>query len=583
MNNIPLDKIEKMLDAYVERVYNGKFVYRPQQKEAILDILNAFFDGNCNLYLLEGPVGSGKSFIAMIVAGFLSECKLKGYILASDLMLQTQYERDFKRNKLEWGSIKGVDNYECVVNYEKFSLGDCKLKNVSYEAAEELGCFKDCGYLFNRKKAIKSPVSLLNYSYHTIQMNYVMDKMQDKGRTAPFAKRDFTICDEAHKLAEIIQNHFSPCIDDRAIEKLEKIRLIAQKYNLEAPKTTSLRLRTVIRSMFTEEHNDRIYSLLKEFELQLIDFIKTGAKIREYVTEQYKGIEIPKEWRYNIGLLDWLKDMHCKFEDYNHIITQAGIKTLVKNPSIEQITFNCLDESYMMNRHFHEKCGFKLLMSATLGDPASFLKTIGATDARYFKMDSHFDFSKSPIMFYPNKKMSLSYKDSTMPWLSKKIDEILFSHHNESGIIHSGSYDIASKIFLALSDENKKRVLVYSNSQEKEIMLEKFLKEKNKVLIGPSLLEGLDLSSEKSRFQIFAKVPYPSIGDRFVKAKMNYQPSWYAWKTCNSVVQGMGRSIRTPDDWAVSYMLDGCFKDLLKNSRSNFPIEFQRRIKVVNE
>jgi Rad3-related DNA helicase len=100
------------------------------------------------------------------------------------------------------------------------------------------------------------------------------------------------------------------------------------------------------------------------------------------------------------------------------------------------------------------------------------------------------------------------------------------------------------------------------------------------VLMGPSILEGLDLASDKSRLQIFLKVPFPSLGDKFVSAKMNFQPDWYSWKTTCSILQGVGRSVRSKDDWCVTYFLDGCLTDLLRRSRKNFPSEFLRRIRI---
>ena len=580
---ISKDKLERMLDEYVLRAFGKKFEFRTQQKEVILDIVDAFFDGTCNLYLLDAPTGSGKSIIAMVVAGFLSEFKMRGYILASDLMLQTQYERDFSRNNIQWGSIKGVDNYMCSVNSEKFSLGECKTKNVSYEEAEKLSCFNDCGYLYGRKVAIKSPVSLLNYSFWLIQRNYVEPKMAESGRGIPFPIRDFTLCDEAHKVSDIVQNHFSPRLDDKTLEKLEKLRNIVEKNNLGKVRNTSSRLKIVVNNLFREEDPEKILGLLKEFETQLSDFVKAGNLIKDHVANVYKKTVVPKDWRFSLGLGDWAKDMHCKFEDYNHIIANAGIDSMIKNRNGDSLTFNCLDESYMMDRHFHSQAGFKLLMTATMGDPASFLKTIGATDARYFRMDSHFDYSESPIYFYPDKRMSMAQRDKTIPWVANKVDKILSKHKDIPGIIHSGSYEISARIFESLSDENRKRVLIYQGSQQKEEVLAKFLNEKNLILMGPSILEGLDLAADKSRLQIFVKVPFPSLADKFVAAKMNFQPDWYSWKTITSILQGVGRSIRSKDDWAITYFLDGCLKDLINNSRKNFPIEFTKRIKLKTE
>ena len=154
-------QLEQEFDAFIK----GKhplLKWRPQQKEAVLDIIRAYNEDPNGIYLLDAPTGSGKSVIAMIFADFLVHKENKGYILASDLTLHAQYAQDFKRMQLwNWGNVKGVDNYLCVVNNEKFSIGDCKNKGTSYDAAESLSCFKDCGYLKARKKAMRSPVSLL--------------------------------------------------------------------------------------------------------------------------------------------------------------------------------------------------------------------------------------------------------------------------------------------------------------------------------------------------------------------------------------------------------------------------------------
>lgn len=578
---IPKDRLANMLDKYVQRVFGSGFKFREQQREVVLDILYSFFDANCNLYLLDAPTGSGKSVIAMIVAGFLTDYKMKGYILASDLALQTQYEKNFQRYRLQWGSIKGVDNYTCAVNGEKFSLGECRLKNTSYEKVEQLPCFIECGYLQSRKKAIQSPVSLLNYSYWLIQRNYVDGKMQDRGVSVPFPARDFTLCDEAHKIPEIVQNHFSPRVDEKTVDKLEKIRAVLSKSSLPTPTSSPSRIRTVIQQIYHEEDLNKLYALMKEFEMQVSEHVSYGKAVKDYVAKSFPGeMEVPKEWRFYMGLVDWAKDMHCKFEDYNHIISQVGVDAIIKNVQGDQVIFNCIDESYMMNKHFHSQCGFKLLMTATMGDPAAFLKTIGANDARYFRMESSFNFEKSPIYFYPSKRMSLSHRDKTLPWMIKKIDEIADNHKNESGIIHSGSYDLTQKIFEGLKDSTKKRILVYNGTQEKEKALSRFQSEDNLILMGPSILEGLDLHEDHSRFQIFVKVPFPSLGDKFVSAKMTHQPEWYDWKSAIGILQGVGRSVRSHDDYAVTYFLDGCLADLFKRTRKSFPPEFLNRIIV---
>ena len=113
--------------------------------------------------------------------------------------------------------------------------------------------------------------------------------------------------------------------------------------------------------------------------------------------------------------------------------------------------------------------------------------------------------------------------------------------------------------------------------------MEQMKMSKDKILMGPSLLEGLDLKNDWSRFQVFAKVPYLSLGDRFVKAKLSLNPGWYRWKAILNILQGIGRSIRTESDWAVTYILDASLSDLMRQHGSAFSMEFMKRVRIRKE
>jgi Rad3-related DNA helicase len=137
-----------------------------------------------------------------------------------------------------------------------------------------------------------------------------------------------------------------------------------------------------------------------------------------------------------------------------------------------------------------------------------------------------------------------------------------------------------TKIWTGLPKDVKKRIVLYKGSEEKEIALKIMKKKKAMVLMGPSILEGLNMVDDQSRFQIFLKVPYPHLGDKYVAAKLEYSQQWYNWKTSISVLQGVGRSIRTPEDWAVTHLLDGCFADLMKSAGDQFPPDFKSRLRI---
>jgi Rad3-related DNA helicase len=574
------EKLTQSFDEFMERNHPS-FEFRPYQKEVILDIIQTYLEGEKDVYLLQAPTGSGKSIIGILVSQYLADQKYTGYILASDLSLHSQYLDDFLKYRLSWGNIKGVDNYDCYVNHEKFSLGDCKNKNISYEAAESLPCFQFCGYLTTRKRAIAAPVTLLTYSYGLIQRNYVEEKMLGQGRGVPFPQRDFVICDEGHKILEIVQNHFSPKIGWDIYKKAVKLTEFMKTNKLPLPKSPTLELQALIRDILAEEDRERLHKLLYELQGRLVDILRACDHIIERTKKQFKET-VPKDWLGALGIKDYMKDVHCKVEDYNAIIHKVGTDKLIKNQQgPDDVVFNCLEENYMMTKHFHRKFGFKLIMTATMGDPKTFAKSLGIRSARYQKIPSLFNYEKSPIYYYSGRKLSYAEKEKNLPWAIETVKSILDDEKSVSGIIHTGSYEFTQKLFKELDPFQQKRVILYEGSSTKETAIREFYKRDDAVLMGPSLLEGLNLTEDLSRFQIFFKVPYPSLHDKYVAEKLKHSPEWYDWKTTISLVQGAGRSIRTPEDYARTYIIDGCFSILLRKNRQGFPKEFLDRIVII--
>ena len=100
------------------------------------------------------------------------------------------------------------------------------------------------------------------------------------------------------------------------------------------------------------------------------------------------------------------------------------------------------------------------------------------------------------------------------------------------------------------------------------------------VLISPSLHTGLDLKDDLSRFQIIIKVPYPNIGDRWINEKRKINQQWYNWQTALRLVQGFGRSIRSKEDWAKTYVLDSAFGYFVKKNNNILPDWFTQAIQT---
>ncbi len=98
------------------------------------------------------------------------------------------------------------------------------------------------------------------------------------------------------------------------------------------------------------------------------------------------------------------------------------------------------------------------------------------------------------------------------------------------------------------------------------------------VLVSPGLKEGVDLKGKLSEFTIIIKLPYPFLGDKQVKSRMEKQPLWYDWKTTLDLVQSYGRSIRSENDKADTYIFDKTFNWFVKKNSALIPDWFKSAI-----
>lgn len=574
------DAIDELLNTHV---FGKNFSFRAGQREAVTNICLEYLRDPYQTIVLDAPTGTGKSIVAMACSRILTGFEATGYLVTSDLMLQEQYEADFQKFKLPWASVKGVDNYDCVVNGYKFSLGECRIRGMGYEKAKRLPCASRCGYLVNREKSIHSKVALLNYSYWLIQRNYVERQMKDRAQEVPFKQRDFGFFDEAHKIDEIVQNHFTPRIHKSLPGKISWFQDFLDRNDFDNPDVSLDIVKINTDRIFDTTDKEELFEILEYFRYAIRKFVQIGDLVKDSAEELFSidsGDEVPKEWRSAFKIHDYFKDLHCKIDDYNDIIHEIGLKGLIKNPKDEEVQFQCLDERYMIRSFFHKKAKFKVLMSATIGDPQKYARIMAITKGKVIRLDNGFTYEKSPIIYVDRHKLSYKEREANLPKVVTLLDKIIDQKHKgDPGIIHTGSY--AFMHYILKNSKHKDRLLAYDDTDKKRVAIAKFKMKGDKILIGPSILEGLDLKDNVSRFQIFFKVPFPSLSDPLIKAKLNYSQDWYNWKTAISVMQGAGRSVRNKDDWAVTYLLDGCFGNLLKKN-GLFPDNFKRRLKTIN-
>lgn len=575
-------QLDQCVNDWAKQVYGPDFKFRPKQLDTIIDILMSWFYKTSDV-ILDAPTGSGKSIIAMTVAGVLSDCfDKKGYILISDLSLLKQYEDDVNMYLPSWGVIRGQQTYNCLVNGLNFKVGVCHLHGVnSYSAIEENypECAPYCEYLVSRKKAMNSKVTICTYTNWLLQQNYVRPKFVSKDMPAPFEKRDFVICDEAHKLVNIIQNHFSPRLGKNDIAKIFNV---IDASNCATKPELKKEIDDVRDKIAAENDKTVLLDLIKQYRDLMYDVAKYAEKVKNDIGGTDPSHHLTKDERSTVYNCEFVSDHFCKFDDYVPIIEKIGVEYMVKNDGEHgAIAFNNLNESFLMHKAFHSNCSKKMYMSATIGDPMSFAREASIQNYEYVKLPTVFDYTNSPIFYVSEYKMSYNEKEKSFPVILKMIERIMTMYPDKRGIIQTGSYSFAKRLFDEIDLSLKKRILLYEDSSGKRDNLEVYKYSDNKVLVGPSLVEGLSLNDDLCRFQIIMKIPYPSLADKFISAKRDFNPIWYSETTSISVLQGVGRGVRNEHDWCVTFILDACFSNLLASTRTMFPDEFINRIQII--
>lgn len=571
-------EISNHIDEVVKESFGGLLAFRRGQREAIETTIYNWLNGTHD-EIINAPTGSGKSIIAMIVAAVLSKYYGKsGYILVSDKSLIEQYEKDVKKHFRNWSVITGQQNYKCHVNGLPFTTGVCKVKGVrKYSEIKQKfsHCAGSCRYIIERDKAIQSKVLVCTYAFWLIQQNLVKKKIEG---CPPFTSRDFTICDEAHNLIDIVQNHFSPKLSDNDLPKIKSVL----SRGCDDSDDIFNNILDIRHDAISATSNSGIKDALKRYVVAFNDVIDAADTVnRSFSDDENKNKKLSNDDKELIKNVDFVEEHFESFNEYYYMIKEVGDDCIIRNETENGYIFNCINESYLMKNHFHKHCENKLYMSATIGSFDRFAKNCDIKDYDSIDIPSSFHFEQSPIFYVPDYKLSYKEKEQNLPKVLAMIDAVAKMYKGQRGIIQTGSYSFSKYILDNISDETRKRIVIYNDTKEKSESLMFFKKMKDKILIGPSLVEGLSFDDDLCRFQIIMKVPYPSLNDNFVKKKMEINGQWYSDTAAISILQGVGRGIRSSTDWCVTFIFDGCFTQLARRSYDMFSDSFKNRVKII--
>ena len=541
----------------IEEYFPSEIIPRDIQKQILKEIETNIKLGFKKI-VISAPTGVGKSAIGMAIAKYFET----GFFITKSKSLQDQYTRDFPILK----SVKGKSNFECLKLMDEHKVDDPILakelghtceKGVCLEGTEENSegksiktfctfkpLIKDvtfdtklnestCTYYFQKYFGLISNFSVWNYSGF-------FQLMKNKSVFTDYLEKKVSIFDEAHGIEDQIINFIGIDISNK---QLDECKIDVSRYNI---------------------------SDVKELTALLV-------AMKKFYATQYAEI---KGNDGDLKILEYYDDNFKKFSDFIGQIESDPKNFLISDNTNDfgnsvTISIKPLLISKYVDDFFNTE--YQIFMSATI-NKKNFCETMGLDE----KHVAFIDTPKSPFLYEHRKVdfLDVAFLNSRSSFTEeqnaiRKIDEILSKHKTERGLILTSSKKRCFDILSQLSPENKKRIRIcHSSNSDGTTQDEKIAQHRAtsaSVLLSSSLWEGVDLKDDDSRFQIIAKAPYKSLGDTRVRAKMNKFPSWYISETMMKILQGFGRSIRSEDDWARTYVIDSTINNLVKQTRNIIP------------
>jgi len=534
---------------------------RAEQIEAINFILRSFVEDGKRFVIADLGTGVGKSAIAVTVARYLNEHDPPGvstdpnqkpevapgaWFLTTQKILQEQYLDDFGGKKGCMKSIRSSANYTCGF-YKKISCseGQQMLRAADKSSRFFKSCIANCNYKNEKKAFLEAPESVTNFSYALTE---------SAGGSGKISKRNLLVVDEAHNADPELSRFIELAITDRTAHAIglewpevathaQAVKWIKEVYLLNAQ-----------RVVLEMERDVQDFKGLEGHEKEYADLLKKCTALKSHVDKVIKFLQVQ-------NADNWV------FESLP-AVGGSGAK----------ITFKPIDVSPFAEDTLFRLGKRALLMSATIIRPDIFSESLGIPEAQRacLTIPTPFPSENRPIMPFPIGSMSADNIENTLPKMVQAVKEILREHKGEKGIIHAHSFRVANYLKKNIRDKR----LIFHDSHDREEALKKHLSSKEPtVLVSPSMSEGVDLRDDLARFQILMKVPYPSLGDKLVRKRMHRWTWWYPMQTVKTIVQSVGRAIRSETDHAVTYILDADWRRFYGQHKDLFPDAFKVAIK----
>ena len=529
---------------------------RPEQIQAI-QAVEKHFDLGAKVVALQAPTGSGKSFCAMSFANKLRAANQRTHLITVQKNLMDQYSSNFKSPELE--PVKGRSNYSCSFDKDDprdASNGYCRrvgkagilqecLKFGTLEQAQKLLLPPEahsCDYWAQVSRAAQSPVAMFNFHSFLYQQ-----------RLNRFGPRDLLILDECHNTEQVLLQFVQVVLSDRILRKI----------NIEL----DLGIKTA-EGLVQWLERERIIPKI----LEALGDSASGEAVADDLTPQDTDrlrnlLDRLGDLQKYMQLTEWVIDVTEEFdeEDPTDKTRKLRARPVFVGLFAKELIFS--------------KATRTIAMSATILSHKIWAKNLGIrqADLGYSEIPCSFPVQNRPLILEYAGDMSWKNLDETLPKTYATIQRILERHKGQRGIIHGHSERLCKLILENVRSPRFLHLDMFTMRNKSEL-LKKHAERPDSVIVASAMHEGVDLIDDLARFQIIAKIPWPSIQDPLVKARMAVDGSFLAYQTALKITQASGRIVRHKNDHGITYITDLGFEKFLSRSGWLLPKWFTEAI-----
>jgi Rad3-related DNA helicase len=510
-------------------------------------------ESGCRFSLLSAPTGSGKSVIYMATAAMAGTRTL---VLTSTKGLQAQLNRDFSSMGLV--DVRGANNYTCLATEKGGELTDygnpgttcdegpcragvrCSMKPTTMSPDVE-GCL----YYDAVRRARESQLVVTNYAYW----------MTNNAHADPEAlgSFDLLVLDEAHVAPD------------------ELASFCAVELGREELKTLDLRLPAV-------EESVNSWILWAEEALKIARAARDRARneLGNVASDRRKAVKMVKRLTDLVFRLGRLAGAHSwrRSDPGRPDVAIPGMST---DWVAEYTPMGALFSPVWAHAYAEEFLTVGtprvLLVSAVLQEATARYLGIDPATFEFIEVGSTFDPARRPLIYVPTTAVSYGMTEGQIRIWINRVDSIVGRRLDRKGIIHTRSYDRAKLIL----ERSKYRHLMLSHTTRttRDVVARFMSAAAPCILVSPSVEEGYDFPGDLVRYQILAKVPFVDPRNPLMKARAKSDKNYLDYLAALSVIQQVGRGMRSADDMCESIIIDDHWAWWRKKAKGLFPRWFR--------